>query len=80
MVLKVAQLWLMGVNQQTSPGIGTHGPRKAIKELRFLWKRGILKRGQKIPSMPVPGTRWFEDEMYGMGKHHEISGYVKYIV
>lgn len=25
---------------------------KAIKELRFLWKRGILKRGQKIPSMP----------------------------
>eukprot|EP00435_Cladocopium_sp_Y103_P054012 s1016_g17.t1 len=25
---------------------------KAIKELRFLWKRGILKRGQKIPAMP----------------------------
>lgn len=28
-------------------------PRKAIKELRFLWRRGILKKGQKIPSMPA---------------------------
>lgn len=25
---------------------------KTIKHLRFLWKRGILKRGQKIPRMP----------------------------
>ncbi|CAE6973603.1 unnamed protein product [Symbiodinium natans] len=25
---------------------------KAIKHMRFLWKRGILKRGQKIPRMP----------------------------
>ncbi|CAJ1344298.1 unnamed protein product [Effrenium voratum] len=24
---------------------------KAIKEMRFLWKRGLLKRGQKLPKM-----------------------------
>ena len=35
-------------------------PRKAIKELRFLWKRGILKKGQKIPSMPAA---WFVQNM-----------------
>ena len=37
-----------------------HQPRKAIKELRFLWKRGILKKGQKIPSMPAA---WFVQSM-----------------
>eukprot|EP00438_Fugacium_kawagutii_P022209 Skav203942 [mRNA] locus=scaffold391:34381:40485:- [translate_table: standard] len=34
--------------------------RKAIKELRFLWRRGILKRGQKIPAMQAPTDKQVE--------------------